>query len=63
MYLKNVIYILKKYPVYSCIKVGQSQPKPAYQLSSGFSFGKPRPRKAKPSQQLSGQAKLAHHLP
>ena len=33
----------------------------AYQLSSGFSFAKPRPRKAKHSPQLSVQAELAHN--
>ena len=33
----------------------------AYQLGSGFSFAKLRPRKAKPSPWLSGQAEPAHH--
>jgi hypothetical protein len=43
--------------------LAEAEPKPAqaYQLGSGFRFGKPRPRKAEPSRRLSGRAEPADH--
>ena len=49
--------------MHKAVALAEAKPKPAqaYLLNSGFRFGRPKPRKAEPSQQLSGQAELADH--